>query len=210
MLLYTYSIIYYNFDFSSIANFFSGMSVGNKVASAIIISWIASIFTFPIFPLQHWINSRVRWLLRKVLLRKAGLTGRWLAIYTMPTNNGGVNHRIEIVKCSQLYGGEVRGSIRSERTAHKYKFLGRVVLDEFVAHYWATNETRDIGSFKFEIKGGNTRLEGPLTVLDTNINHTLSSIPYKWVRYPSKLYQIFFPVRSDVSPINNYGLFSNQ
>lgn len=181
-----------------------------EIVSAVIISWIASVVAFPVVPLQHWLNSRIRFLWRKFTFRSTGLTGRWLAVYQMHLSSGTNERRIETVKCSQLAGGEIRGSICAEGTNHTYKFLGRLVFDEFVAHYWATDESRDIGNFKFAMKQGDTILQGPLTLYDSINRETKSSIDYRWLRNPSWITQRLQPVRADRSQISKVGLFANR
>lgn len=179
------------------------------IVGAIVLSWLTSLLTFPIVPLQHWLNSRLLLLWRTITLKPRGLTGRWLAVYEIPHVKGAPERRTEIVTCNHLSGNEIRGKIRDENTGNKYAFVGRVVFDELVAHYWSTDETRDIGAYKFALVPGVSVLQGPLTLYDSRLKETKSGINYSWYRYPGKLSRRLMPVRVGVSHIEGAGLFAN-
>ncbi len=177
---------------------------------SVLASWVASVLLFPILPFQPWLNSTLRWILLKVTFRQVGLTGRWLAVYELPSKDHGSVQRREIVKCRQLNGGELRGTIKDQGTRERYKFLGRLVFDEFVAHYWSVNESRDIGNFKFTIKQGGNHLEGNVSLYNTTTKKTHPKIRYHWYRLPNIIVQILNKVYSNRSPIHRIGLFSNR
>lgn len=175
---------------------------------AIVLSWVASVIAFPAIPLQQWLNSKFRSLWRIITFRSIGITGRWVAIYRMPRKTGADELRIEIVKCNQLAGNEIRGNIKDEKTNEKYEFLGRIVFDELVAHYWSSDQSRDIGSFKFEIEPGNKVLKGSLIVFDSVTKKDCPSVNYQWRRYPYSFMSIN-KFRSGRSSTEGAGMFSN-
>lgn len=175
---------------------------------AIIASWIASVIAFPTIPFQQWLNSMLRSIWRCITFRSVGITGRWVAKYKMPRKTGSDELRIEIVNCHQLAGSEIRGSITDENTDGKYEFLGRIVFDELVAHYWSSDQSRDIGSFKFTIEPGNKILKGSLIVFDSVNKKDCPSVQYEWRRYPYSFMR-FNKFRSGRSSIEGAGMFSN-
>lgn len=175
---------------------------------AVVTSWVASVLAFPTLPFQHWLNSRLRTAWKTVTFRPTGLTGRWLATYDMPRKDGGSDRRYEIIQCSHLVGGEVRGKIRDEGTDATYNFLGRIVFDEFVAHYWSTDESRDIGNFKLLINPQTKVLIGSLTVWDSFAGTTKPGIEYVWRSYPTAFAQMCKKSRVGWSEINGTGVFA--
>ncbi len=178
------------------------------IAISVLGSWIASVLAFPTFPVQYRLNSGIRLLWKKITRQSIGLNGRWLAVYDMPQDSGKPEQRKEIVKCHQLSGGEIRGSIYdADDSTLSYRFLGRLVFDELVAHYWSVDASRDIGAFQIR-KERRDILTGPLTVYDSQSKQTRTAIGYHWFRYPHQLLRT--KVQARKSRIDGSGLFSCQ
>ena len=176
------------------------------ILGSIVASWIASVLVFPIIPIQHWLNSIIRTIGCWLTLRNSGLSGRWHGIYKLENNAGEEEIRIEIINCFQLSGNEIRGSIKDKNTGDKYKFLGKIVYDEIVAHYWHTDDSKDIGCYKFKSEPGKRILKGNLIVFDSKSGTDKPGIEYEWRRFP-RISNNFYTA---ISTIEGAGMFSNR
>ncbi|MCX5848862.1 MAG: SET domain-containing protein [Deltaproteobacteria bacterium] len=167
-------------------------------------SWLGSLLLFPVCHFQQWVNSRLVALWRLICMKK-GLTGRWLAVYSM--NNSPSSLRYELAHIYQLGGGEIRGKIADESTKHKYHFVGRRIANEIIAHYWLNDESEDIGAIRLTLDAYYNRADGSLIVYDSAVKRISSDIKYSLRRLPP-FWQImsFTTVRS--STIHNRGVFS--
>ena len=165
--------------------------------------------SFPTFSIQHWLNSRLRSLWLLVTFQPRGLSGHWVATFRLESEMHGEEREEDII-VNHLSGGELRGSIKDRHSRKRYRFQGRVVFDEIVGHYWSTDESRDIGTFKFQKSyETNKVLNGLLTVLDAKLNKTTPGIVYRWYYLPPRIVRHFRPVRQGQSLINRAGLFTN-
>lgn len=174
---------------------------------SILASWIASNLLFSPLSLQHLINGFIIKTYNRLFFKRTDISGRWLSIYQMPKENLPNEKRQEIVTCNLLSGNEIRGTIKILKTSKEYIFLGKLIMDELVAHYWAKDKSRDIGCFKLKVVPDKSILYGYLILFDSTIQKDMLGIKYEFRRYPYALSKKFYSNRSE---IHDAGMFTNR
>jgi len=173
----------------------------------IVVSLITAFLILPFQSIYHWINSRLVHLYRLVRSGQCSFVGKWLAIYTLP---GDRMPRHETVTTYVSMDKEVRGTIEAWKTEKKYKFVGKIIGNEMVAHYWTPKHgEKDSGSFKIILDNHGRIAEGNLIYYDS-ISKKDKKTDYKWRKWNRKYYGIFRSrnIRIDTSQIHDQGVIS--
>lgn len=172
-------------------------------------SLVAAIIFLPVQSIAHWLNSRLIFLYRFVRWGSCGFEGTWLAIYTLHPPNDDLP-RYETAKVSLSVDKEVRGSIQAWKSYKKYKFVGKIIGNEMVAHYWPPKHgERDSGSFKIILDNRARIAKGNLIYYDS-VSNDDKKTSYIWRRWNKNFYEKLLngEVRIDTSMIHDQGIIS--